>query len=795
MQEKTYSPKEAERKWGSYWQQKGIFNFNPNSKKPVFAIDTPPPTVSGIIHVGHIFSYSQADFIASYKRMKGMNVFYPFGFDDNGLPTEKHVEKTRGIKAKQVGRKEFNKIVREEVVKVEKEFKRIWSSVGLSCDWNLFYSTISPPVQKLSQLSFIELYEKGREYRKEAPTLWCPNCETAIAQVELEDKQLSTKFSDIFFELDSGEKLTISTTRPELLSACVAVLVHPEDEKNRHLIGRKVMVPLFDYLVPIIGDRRVDKEKGSGIVMCCTFGDTVDVEWWKAYALSLKIVLNPDGTLNEKAGKYKGMKLKEAREAILNDLKEKGLLGEQREISHTVNTHDRCGTEIEFLLTKQWFIKYLDLKEEFLKAGRKLKWFPPHMRNRYENWIKGLQWDWCISRQRYYGIPFPVWYCKKCGETILAEKKDLPVDPLTDKPKKKCKCGSNEFIPENDILDTWTTSSLTPLINSKWKGSTSYDKKIFPMSLRPQAHDIISFWAFNTIVKSLLHTKKIPWENIMISGWGLDPKGKKMSKSKGNLITPQEILEKYSADALRYWASSINLGTDAPFQEKDVATGQKFITKLWNSSRFTLMNLKSYKGQKPKKLEPMDKWLLHKLNELVKDSTKNFDSYQYGKAKAEAELFFWKLFCDNYLEIIKDRIYNPEKRGKNAKLSAQFTLNYTLNSVLKLFAPITPFITEEIYQSFYAKKEKKKSILISDWPSFNKKFTDKKAEKAGDKAIELIAAVRQFKAKNQKSLKVPVKLTLKEKEFQEVKPVLEDLIAVTKAEKIEKGKELKIEFI
>ncbi|MBU1121052.1 valine--tRNA ligase, partial [Candidatus Micrarchaeota archaeon] len=512
MQElKRYSPKEAEKKWGSYWQQKGIFNFNPNSKKPVFAIDTPPPTVSGIIHVGHIFSYSQADFIASYKRMKGMYVFYPFGFDDNGLPTEKHVEKARGIKAKEIGRKEFNKIVREEVVKVEKEFKQIWSSVGLSCDWNLFYSTISPPVQKLSQLSFIELYEKGREYRKEAPTLWCPNCETAIAQVELEDKQLSTKFSDIFFELDSGEKLIISTTRPELLSACVAVLVHPEDEKNRHLIGRKVLVPLFDYLVPIIGDKRVDKEKGSGIVMCCTFGDTVDVEWWKAYSLPLKIVLNPDGTLNEKAGKYNGMKLKEAREAILNDLNEKGLLGEQREISHTVNTHDRCSTEIEFLLTKQWFIKYLDLKEEFLKAGRKLKWFPPHMRNRYENWVKGLQWDWCISRQRYYGIPFPVWYCKKCGETILAEKKDLPVDPLIDKPKKKCKCGSNEFEPENDILDTWTTSSLTPLINSKWKGSALYDKKIFPMNLRPQAHDIISFWAFNTIVKSLLHTKKVPW--------------------------------------------------------------------------------------------------------------------------------------------------------------------------------------------------------------------------------------------------------------------------------------------
>ncbi len=783
---KKYNSKESEQKWSEYWEKNKLFAFKPGTK--VYSIDTPPPTISGTIHIGHAFSYSQAEFIARYKRMKGFSVFYPFGFDDNGLPTEKFVEKKRKIKANKMDRNEFIKICLEETKKVEEEYKQVWKSLGISCDWDLFYSTISPEVRKISQLSFIELFEQGREYRKEAPTIWCPECHTAISQVELEDKEFDSIFNDIFFELENGKKIVISTTRPELIPACVAIIVNPEDEKNKGLIGKKVKVPLMDYLVEVIGDKRADPNKGSGIVMNCTFGDQMDMEWWKAYNLPLRIIIDKNGKLNEKAGKFQGMKLLEARKAILAELKEKNLLKEQRPIKHSVNVHERCGTQIEFLVTKQWFIKYLDLKEDFLKAGKEINWFPEYMKHRFDNWIKGLQWDWCISRQRFYGIPFPVWYCKKCGEIMLAEKKDLPIDPLKDVPKKKCKCGSNEFIPEKDILDTWATSSLTPLINAKWQGKGKYEKKVFPMDLRPQAHDIITFWAFNTVVKSLLHEKKVPWKDIMISGWGLDSKGKKMSKSKGNVVTPKEIIERFSADALRYWASTINLGNDASFQEKDVQTGQKLITKLWNASKFSLMNLEGFNGIKPKKLELMDEWLLHKFNLVAEKMNAHYDKYEYGKAKTELELFFWNDFADNYLEIIKDRIYNADKRGSNAKASAQFTLETVLLGILKGFAPIMPFISEEIYQLYFAKKEKQKSIHISSFPEPKKEFVSEKSFTAGEKTIEVISLVRKFKAEKQVSLKTEIELTLEKEKIKEIGNVLDDLKAVCNAKEIKEGK-------
>jgi valyl-tRNA synthetase len=780
---KTYNPKESERKWSDYWEKEKLFEFKPGKK--IYSIDTPPPTISGTIHLGHAFSYSQAEFIARYKRMKGFNVFYPFGFDDNGLPTEKFVENKRNIKAKEIGREKFIEICLEETRKIEEEYKKIWKSLGISCDWSLFYSTINEKVRRISQLSFIELYEKGREYRKEAPTLWCPECHTAISQVELEDKELESTFNDILFETEEGKKIVISTTRPELIPACVAIMVNPQDKRYKDLIGKKVKVPLMNYSVKVIADKRVNPLKGSGIVMNCTFGDQTDMEWWKAFNLPLRIIINENGKLNEKAGKFKGLNLMEARKAILNELKSKGLLKEQKPIKHSVNVHERCSTPIEFLVTKQWFIKYLDLKQEFLSAGNKLKWFPSFMRHRYENWVKGLQWDWCISRQRFYGIPFPVWYCKKCNETILAEKEDLPVDPLKDSPRKKCKCGSTEFIPEKDVMDTWATSSLTPLINANWNGK-KFNEKIFPMNLRPQGHDIITFWAFNTIVKSLLHTKKLPWKNIMISGWGLDSKGKKMSKSKGNIITPQEIIEKYSADALRYWASTINLGYDAPFKEKDVQTGQKLITKLWNASKFSLMNLEGFE-KKPEKLELMDEWILHKFNETAKKMNSFYDSFEYGKAKTELELFFWNDFTDNYLEIIKDRIYNEKKRGKKAKNSAQFALETILLGILKGFAPIMPFITEEIYQLYYAKKEKCKSVHLSSFPEFKKEFVFEKSFEVGEKVIEIISLTRKFKAKKNVSLKAGIELTLEKETIEKIGTALDDLKAVCNAQ-IKEGK-------
>lgn len=793
---KAYDAKISEPKWSRFWEDNKLFKFNSNSKKPIFSVDTPPPTISGLIHVGHAFSYSQAEFVVRFKRMKGFEIFYPFGFDDNGLPTEKFVEKQRGIKATKMDRKEFVKICLEETKKGEEHYKEVWKSIGISVDWSLLYSTISPQVQKASQLSFIELYEMGREYRIESPTIWCPECETAVSQVELEDKELESFFNDIFFQLENGEKIIISTTRPELLPACVAIFVNPKDKRHAKLIGKKAIVPIFNQKVEIKSDEKVAIDKGTGIVMCCTFGDLTDIDWQKQFSLPIIKAINEKGILTDIAKQFSGLKVKEARTKILEELKSKNILIKQTPIKHAVNVHERCGTEIEFLVSKQWYVKYLDLKNEFLKQGDKVKWFPDYMKHRYINWVKGLKWDWNISRQRFYGVPFPVWYCAKCNETILADKKDLPVDPLVDKPKNPCpKCKSKEFIPEKDVLDTWATSSLTPLINAQWPENKTLMKKIYPMSLRPQAHDIITFWAFNTIVKSFLHTKTIPWKHIMISGWGLDPNGKKMSKSKGNVIEPSTIIQKYSADALRFWAAGINLGNDMPFQEKDVVTGQKIVTKLWNASKFCLQFLEDFSGKQPAKLELMDEWLLHELNETIKKVNEEFEVYEYGKAKAEIESFFMQTFADNYLEIVKDRLYNSEKRSKASRLSAQFTLQYSLLSILKMFAPILPFISEEIFQLHFAKIEKQKSIHISFFPEFSKKLVNKKSSDIGKEFVSILSKVRAFKAQNQKSLKTPIKLSLEAKYKSLFKDCLDDLQASTNASKIEFGKEFKIELI
>ena len=791
-----YNIKEAEEKWQKYWEKENVSKFDENSKKPIFSIDTPPPTVSGKMHLGHSFSYSQEDFIARYKRMKGYNLFYPFGTDDNGLATERLIEKINNVKSTKMPRKEFVELCLKTLQKIRPDFVNDWKKIAMSCDFSIFYTTINGHSQKISQKSFIDLYKQGREYRKKAPTMWCPTCETAIAQVELKDEEFESFFNDIKFKLSNGQDVIISTTRPELIPACVALFFNPEDNRYKKLLGKKVKVPLFNYEVEIKEDKRVEKEKGTGIVMCCTFGDQVDAEWYKAYKLQLRELITKDGKLNNLAGKYSGMNIKDARKEILEDLKRSNLLIKQEKIKHAVNVHERCNTEVEILESEQWFIKYLDLREQFLKNGSQLKWYPDNMKNRLNNWIKGLQWDWCISRQRYFGVPFPVWYCKKCNDVILAEEEQLPVDPLKDKPLiKECpKCRSHEFIPEKDVLDTWATSSLTPIIAKElFKGKKVYGN-LFPMDLRPQAHDIITFWLFNTLVKSQLHYKKNPWKDVMISGWALDPHGKKMSKSLGNVIEPQIVLEKYGADALRFWAASTKLGEDSPYMEKDILTGKKTITKLWNASKLVLMNLKDYKNEKPKKLELIDSWLFSKLNNIVKNSIKSFEKYEYSRTKMETDNFFWNTFCDYYLEIVKDRLYNPNIRGKEAKISAQYTLNYSLLTVLKLFAPIMPHITEEIYQIYFAKKENKKSIHISNWPEYKKDLINKKAEKIGDELINLISEVRQFKSKNNRSLKEPVDIILPKSKHQELKHVLADFKAVTSAKNINFGGKFEISF-
>ncbi|MFC1752638.1 valine--tRNA ligase [Thermoproteota archaeon] len=792
---KNYDPQVEEPRWQKYWQEKDIFVFDPKSQKQAYTIDTPPPTVSGKIHLGHAFSYAQEDFIARFQRMRGKNVYYPFGTDDNGLPTERLIEKLKKVKSTKMERSEFVELCYKTIKEIQPDFIQGWIDIGMSCDFKGTYSTIDPHCQKTSQASFLDLFNKGKVHREETPITWCVNCQTAIAQAEFENVDMTSHFSDIIFKC-KGKELIIATTRPELLPACVGLFYHPDDDRYKDLKGKFATVPLFDYEVPILQDASVAKDVGTGLMMVCTFGDKEDVEKWHKYHLALRMVITKDGKLNELTGKYAGLGIKEGRKNILADLKESQLLKNQEQISHAVNVHDKCGTEIEFLKTPQWYIKVLDKKEELIEAADKMTWYPKHMKVRYLHWVENLNWDWCISRQRHFGVPFPLWYCKKCRAPKVAEEKDLPVDPLMKKPDSPCKCGSADFEPEHDVMDTWATSSVTPQIILNWKSKSKYDAdfKHYPTSLRPQAHDIIRTWAFYTIVKGLYNCDNIPWTNIMISGHAQDPHGRKMSKSKGNVIDPAQMIEKYSSDALRFWAASSKLGEDLPFQEKDLVTGQKMITKMWNASKFSIMHLEDYE-KKPIKcddLEVIDKWLLSKLHRIIKECTDMFEKYEYSRTKQEVEQFFWNTFCDNYLEIIKERLYNPDRRGKDARTSAQQILYESVLSVIKMIAPIMPHITESIYQIYFAEKEKKESVHISDWPEFKKEYLDEEAELAGDLAVNVISAVRKFKSENKVSLKKDAKLLkigCDDKQKKMLESLLDDLKATTRAQEVtfEKG--------
>lgn len=784
----AYNFKEAENKWREFWEKEELYRFDEKSTKKVYSVDTPPPYKSGHIHMGHAFSYSHQDFIIRFKRMIGFNVHYPWGTDDNGLPTERFVEKKYNVRSVDMPRSEFIALCKKTIDEMDEEFTLGWRRLGISANFKDSYSTIDEWCRKTSQRSFIDLFNKNKLYQKEAPTMWCVHCQTAIAQADLEDKKIDSTFNDIYFDLEKpekGERIIIATTRPELLPACVCIYVHPSDDRYKHLIGKKAIVPLFKQKVPIFADESADPTKGTGILMICSYGDKYDVEAINKRKLEARVVLTKDGRLNKFGAKYEGMTIKEARKGILEDLEEENYLVQKKHISHNVNVHERCGTEIEFLTTKQWFIKILDSKDKFISAGRKIKWHPEFMRSRYEHWIEGLNWDWCISRQRHYGVQIPVWYCKKCNKIKLPEDKDLPIDPMEDKPKTKCSCGSNDFIGEKDVFDTWMTSSLSPNIITKWKEDKNFFKKTYPTDLRPQAHDIIRTWTFYTIVKSLYHDNSIPWKNMMISGYLLAPSGQKMSKSKGNAISPLEIIDKYSADALRFWASGAKLGGDLAYQEKDLVTGQKTVTKLWNATKFALMQLEDYKGTK-KGLRAIDYWMLTKLNKLIKSVTESFETYEYSKARADLDLFFWRTLCDNYLEIIKDRTYNP-KNYKEGKTGAQYVLHKSILSVLKMFAPIMPYITEEIYHMKFDKEEKKKSIHISEWPKFDAKEIDESAEKAGDIAVEIISAVRKFKSEKNVSLKQELKKLVIETD-QDLKPFMDDIKATTRALAISSGK-------
>lgn len=783
---KRYDPS-IEKEIINFWKDNNVFKFNPNTNKKVFSIDSPPPTISGDgLHMGHVLNGMHFEFAARYRRMKGYEVFFPEGFDDNGLPTERFIEKKFGVKATQMPRKEFIDLCRNEIKKVCQTYKDTFVSLGFSIDWSLSYDTISPFSTKIAQKSFIDLFKKGRIERSEEVTIWCPFCQTALAQDDMEDREEKSTLNTILFELENGEKIKIATTRPELLPACVGVFVNPSDERYKNLIGKKAKVPLFEYDVPIMADDKVDKEFGTGLVMVCTFGDQTDVEWWRKYSLPLKIILNKDGTLNEKAEKYKGLSIKEARAKILEDLKLQGLLVEQEEIVHAVNVHERCKTPIEFLVSPQWKIKQLDLKDKMIEQGQKIKWFPEFMEARFDTWIKGLKWDWIISRQRPFGIPFPIWYCKKCGTPVIADEKDLPVYPSEQSPNKSCpKCGSTEFLPEKDVMDTWMTSSLTPLITARWGEKDSLIDRVYPFSLRPQAHEIIRTWTYYTILKSYLHTNSIPWKEIAISGWCLDRKGKKMSKSAGNGVEPLEIIKKYPVDALRWWAATANIGEDFRYKEQDLQDGSKFLNKIWNAARFVGLFydpgvFEENNAQIAKKnLSFVDKWIIEKLRKTTEEVDKAFENYAYGNAKKSLYLFFKTYFCDNYLEFIKWRLYS--NKNPESKLAAQYTVALILKNSLKLFHPFIPFITEKIWLDLF---EEKQSIAISLWSDLSEFDQDKESEKRGDFIFKVVGDIRTWKANNNKSvayenfsitLKIPRSQGLSEAALEEVKQEIKNI--------------------
>ena len=538
MLENKYNIGETEKKWEKFWQEEGIYKFDKNSNKPTYSIDTPPPTVSGELHIGHIYGFSQADMIARYNRMQGKNLFYPLGFDNNGLPTELLVEKKKKIQAHSIPREEFTKIALELVDGYNQNYRDMMVRAGMSCDLSLGYNTIDNRSQKTSQKSFIDLAKRGIAYRENKPSPWCTKCRTSVAQFELEDKDLDSIFNYLNFKLADGSgTIPIATTRPEFLPACVGIFVNPEDNRYKHLVGKLVKVPLFeDRVVKIYADSKVGIDKGTGIVMCCTFGDQTDVEWWKEYKLELKQAIDDGGRMTEICGKYAGLKSIDARKAVIEDLKAANYIFRQDPICHTVKVHERCEQPIEFLSKKQWFIRTStpQLKQTWADLGNQLEWHPESMKTRYMAWVNNLNQDWSISRQRYFGVPFPVWYCKKCGKPNFASIQDLPVNPLSTEFKGKCDCGCTQFEPESDVMDTWATSSVTPQINTNWAEDEVGSNKKMPMDMRFAGRDIITTWCLRTIIKSYYHQGCLPWKSLIINGWMMADKGIKFSKHLNN---------------------------------------------------------------------------------------------------------------------------------------------------------------------------------------------------------------------------------------------------------------------
>jgi len=814
---KNYDFQSSEKKWQEFWAQNNINAWNPDEpREDTFVVDTPPPTVSGQLHMGHIFSYTQADFVVRFQRMRGKNIFYPMGFDDNGLPTERLVEKQKDIRASNMDRAEFIKVCEEVVESEEEKFREFFKSIALSVDWNLEYQSISARSRKISQMSFLDLVQKDQVYRSDQPMLWDPVDQTALAQADIEDKERQSVMNDIEFKTEAGEAITIATTRPELLPACVAVFYHPDDARYKKLEGKHAITPLFEARVPILADDKVQMEKGTGLVMCCTFGDSTDIMWWQKHKLETKIILDKMGRVSlgldprvsedlarpsdqvrgrQYHERLEGLKVNAARTKVIELLKEAGLLIKQTPILQTVKCAERSGAPLEILATKQWFVKTLEHREAMLKRSAELNWHPKSMKNRLDNWINGLSWDWCISRQRFFGVPFPVWYSKRAGEegrAIFASLDQLPVDPLVDLPHGYTR---DEVEADKDVMDTWATSAVSPQLSSHGISkdfAIDYERhqKLFPADLRPQAHEILRTWAFNTILKGHLHENVLPWKNIMISGWCLAADKTKMSKSKGNAASPEVLIEQYGADVIRYWASTSRLGADTAYSEDVVKNGKRLANKLWNAAKFVTsvfpsdLIRESHETPEPLGSSPRetathttDKWLISKLHTVVANATKSFSEFEYAQAMEAVEEFFWKDFCDNYLEIVKNRAYDEDGTDVLGQQSAIATLLLALKTILKLMAPFMPHITEELYQTIFAPSSSVHSR--SSWPHSADYAIDEEALRQGEVMVSIIDEVRKSKAEKNLSVKADVELLEVSTHVELSKDLLGDLTKVT----------------
>lgn len=762
---KKYNAEETEIKWSKLWEEQGTYRYRPDvSRSKTYVIDTPPPTVSGSLHVGHVFSYTQTDIIVRFKRMRGFNIYYPMGWDDNGLPTERRIQNLFNVicdptlsytenilvpkeKRAAISRKNFIQLCDRQTKIDEQKYEALWRRLGLSIDWSQQYATIDKKSQKTSQLSFLDLLQKGYAYNKYEPTSWDTDFQTAIAQAEMEDRERESYFYQIKFLIkETGASINIATTRPELLPACIAIVANPEDERYKKYFGLTVISPLFSAEIPFIASNHAIAEKGTGCLMVCTFGDNEDFQFWKKSELKLPLrqVLGKHGKFldisftkekglflssnpelaNRNYQRLHSLNVQNARKEIVSLLKENNfLVGEPLKTNQTVKYYEKGDKPIELIPVRQWFIKVMDYKKEFLEQGRKIKWHPESMRLRFEQWVEALNQDWSISRQRYFGVPFPIWYkIDKDGNPdysapILPKETDLPVDPLADCPEgfqESQRNQPNGFMGDPDVMDTWATSSVTPFINSSWKQNSERHHHLFPADLRPQAHEIIRTWAFYTIAKAWMHEIEIPWRDIAISGWVVDPNKNKMSKSKGNIIEPEKIIQNYSADATRYWAAKARLGNDTLYDENVFKIGKKLETKILNATRFVnsfLPGIHFEKLSPPQSLDPIDSDWLCILFDMVEEATIQLENLNYAFALELIEKTFWE-FCDDFIEIIKARTYQDSTNLST--LSAKYSLKFSMGIFLKLFAPYMPFLTEELWSQ---DNSTVKSIHVSLWPN------------------------------------------------------------------------------